>query len=98
MNTIVLNLENVELTHQQFHQLCQANQDWQLERTSKGELVIMPPIEAISGNKEADWLINPQQQQVEIYRLNQNVEIVQFPIRLLGKEVLPGFALDLPDS
>ncbi len=44
------------------------------------------------------WLINPQQQQVEIYRPNQDVEIVQFPIKLLGADILPGFVLDLPDS
>lgn len=43
------------------------------------------------------WLINPQQQQVAIYRPNQNVEIVQFPIKLLGEDVLPGFVLDLAD-
>lgn len=189
MNTVVLNLENVELTDDQFYHLCQVNQDWQIERTAKGELVIMPPVGGLSGNREADlitevniwnrqtklgkvfssstifrlpnggdrspdvawvklerwealteeeqekfppicpdfvielrsrtdalkplqekmqeylnsglllgWLINPQQQQVEIYRPNQDVEIVQFPIKLLGEKVLPGFVLDLPDS
>lgn len=44
------------------------------------------------------WLINPQQQQVEIYRPNQAVEIVNFPIRLSGEDVLPGFILELPFS
>lgn len=189
MNTVVLNLDNVELTDEQFYRLCQVNQDWQLERTAKGELVIMPPVGGISGSREADlitevniwnrqtklgkvfssstifrlpnggdrspdvtwvklerwealteeqqerfppicpdfvielrsrtdalkplqekmqeylnsglllgWLINLQQQQVEIYRPNQDVEIVQFPIKLSGEDVLPGFVLDLPDS
>lgn len=189
MNTVVLNLENVELTDDQFYHLCQVNQEWQLERTAKGELVIMPPVGGISGSREADlitevniwnrqtklgkvfssstifrlpnggdrspdvawmklerwealteeqqerfppicpdfvielrsrtealkplqekmqeylnsglllgWLINSQQQQVEIYRPNQDVEIVQFPIKLSGEDVLPGFVLDLPDS
>ena len=41
------------------------------------------------------WLINPQQQQVEIYRLGQNVEVLEAPISLGGEEVLPGFLLDL---
>jgi Uma2 family endonuclease len=41
------------------------------------------------------WLINPQQQQVEIYRLGQPVEILQSPITLNGEDVLPEFKLDL---
>ncbi len=36
---------------------------------------------------------NPQNQQVEIYRLGKPVEIVQLPILLSGEEVLPGFEL-----
>jgi Uma2 family endonuclease len=41
------------------------------------------------------WLINPQQQQVEIYRLGQDVEILQSPTMLSGEDVLSGFVLDL---
>jgi Uma2 family endonuclease len=41
------------------------------------------------------WLINPQQQQVEIYRLGQEVEVLQSPMALSGENVLPGFTLDL---
>jgi Uma2 family endonuclease len=41
------------------------------------------------------WLINPQQQQVEIYRLGKSVEIVQIPTLLSGEEVLPGFSLQV---
>jgi Uma2 family endonuclease len=41
------------------------------------------------------WLIDPQQQQVEIYRLGQDVEILQSPTTLSGEDVLPGFVLDL---
>jgi Uma2 family endonuclease len=187
MTAVILSLDNVGLTDDQFYNLCWANPDWQLERTAKGELVIMPPVGGVSGNREADlitdlnlwnrqtglgkvfssstifrlpeggdrspdaawvrlerwtalteeeresfppicpdfvielrsrtdpltplqekmqeylnsglrlgWLINPQQQQVEIYRLNQSVEIVPFPVRLSGEDVLPGFVLDLP--
>jgi len=40
-------------------------------------------------------LINPQDQQVEIYRLGQDVEILQSPATVSGEEVLPGFVLDL---
>ncbi len=41
------------------------------------------------------WLINPQQRQVEIYRLGQDVEILQSPTMLSGEDVLPDFILDL---
>jgi Uma2 family endonuclease len=41
------------------------------------------------------WLINPQQQQVEIYRLGKPIEILQSPHSLEGEDVLPGFTLDL---
>jgi hypothetical protein len=41
------------------------------------------------------WLINPQQQQVEIYRLQREVEIYNLPAALSGETVLPGFCLRL---
>jgi Uma2 family endonuclease len=42
------------------------------------------------------WLINPQQQQIEIYRLNcEEVEVLQSPTTLSGEDVLAGFTLDL---
>ncbi|WP_299403718.1 Uma2 family endonuclease [Acaryochloris sp. IP29b_bin.148] len=42
------------------------------------------------------WLINPQDQQVEIYQPEQDTEVRSLPTQLLGEEVLPGFTLDLP--
>lgn len=187
MIPVVLNLEAVNLTDEQFYRICQVNRDLQLERSAKGELLIMPPVGGKSGNREADlisllwlwnhqssigkvfssstifklpsggdrspdaawirldrwenltqeeqegflplcpdfvielrsrtdslkplqekmqeylnsglrlgWLINPQDEQVEIYRLNQAVEVVKFPATLSGEDVLPGFTLDLP--
>jgi Uma2 family endonuclease len=41
------------------------------------------------------WLINPQEQQVEIYREAAPAEILQSPQQLSGEEVLPGFVLNL---
>lgn len=41
------------------------------------------------------WLINYQDGQVEIYRQNQPLEIVQLPAILRGEEVLPGFELQV---
>ncbi|AFY54705.1 hypothetical protein Riv7116_2179 [Rivularia sp. PCC 7116] len=187
MMPVILSLDTVELTDEQFWRLCQQNRDWQLERSAKGELIVNPPVGGTSGNKEAGlisllwlwnqqtrlgkvfssstifklpgggdrspdaawiklerwqalseeeqekfppicpdfvielrsrtdqlkpleekmqeyinsglllgWLINPQDKQVEIYRPNQAVEVVNFPIDLSGEEVLPGFILKLP--
>ena len=187
MNTIILSLDKVELSDEQFEQLSQANPNWELERTAKGELVIMTPVGGISGNREADligilwfwnhqtklgkvfssqtifrlpnggdrcpdtawvkqerwdlltleeqakfppicpdfvielrsrtdslkilrekmqeylasglqlgWLINYQDEEVEIYRQNKEVEVVKFPVSLSGEDVLPGFVLTLP--
>ncbi|AFY80929.1 Uma2 family endonuclease [Oscillatoria acuminata] len=184
---IILNLKTVNLSDDQFYQLCQINENWRLEETAQGELLIMPPVGGVSGNRESDlngylwfwnrqtqlgkvfssstifilpqggkrspdvawvenarwesltqeqqekfvplcpdfvielrsrtdplkqlqdkmqeylnsglklgWLINPQTQQVEIYRPTQPVETLQLPTRLSGENILPGFTLDLP--
>jgi Uma2 family endonuclease len=185
--SVILNIKNVELSDDQFYQLCQINEDWKLEQTAKDELIILPPSNLITGNREAElngnlmiwnlqtkpgkvfssstvftlpnggkrspdvawianerwdsltikekekfakicpdfvielrsrtdslsqlqekmqeylnsglrlgWLIDPQNQQVEIYRQNQSVEIVSLPTSLSGENVLPGFILELP--
>ncbi|MGL5132654.1 MAG: Uma2 family endonuclease [Planktothrix sp.] len=184
---IILSFKNITFSNEQFYQLCQDNENWQLERTVEGELVIMPPVGGVSGNRESDlnadlviwnrqtqlgkvfssstifrlpnggdrspdvawvakerwelltleeqekfppicpdfvielrsrtdslnqlqakmqeylnsglrlgWLINPQEQQVEIYRPNQALEIVKLPTTLSGENVLPEFILNLP--
>lgn len=184
---VILNLTNVGLSDEQFYQLCQVNETLRLEQTAQGELIIMPPVGAISGNRESDlngflwlwnrqtklgkvfssstifilpnggkrspdvawianerwetltpeqqekfapicpdfvielrsrtdslnqlqtkmqeylnsglrlgWLINPQTQQVEIYRQNQPMELVSLPTTLSGEDILPGFMLELP--
>lgn len=176
----------LDLTGEQFWQLCQDNQDFQFERTATGELIIMPPTGGNTGKRNADllfqllawkrqnnlgevfdsntgftlpngadrspdaswvsrerwealtpeqqekfiplcpdfvvelmspsdrlektrqkmqeyqengarlgWLINRKQQQIEIYRLNQGVEILDHPNEISGEDVLPGFVLDL---
>jgi Uma2 family endonuclease len=52
--------------------------------------------EYLNSGLRLGWLINPQAQQVEIYRPNQTVEIVQLPVSLSGEDTLPGFVLNLP--
>ncbi|MBX9254556.1 Uma2 family endonuclease [Desmonostoc muscorum CCALA 125] len=186
MSALILNLyPTIELTDEQFFQLCQNNRDLRLERTAEGELIIMPPTGWESGNRnsrltqrlgnwtDADgtglafdsstgfkllnganrspdaswvsrqrlealnpdpdrflpmapdfavelrsasdslktvqekmreyinngvrlgWLIDPQNQRVEIYRPGQDVEILPSPTSLSGEDVLRGFVLDL---
>jgi len=46
--TITLNLKSVNLSDEQFYQLCHSNDDWRIEQTAEGELIIMPPIGAIN--------------------------------------------------
>ncbi len=41
------------------------------------------------------WLIDPQNQRVEIYRPGQAVEVLQNPDTLSGEAILPGFTLSL---
>ncbi|MBW4563119.1 MAG: Uma2 family endonuclease [Mojavia pulchra JT2-VF2] len=186
MNALILNLHpTIELTDEQFFQICQNNRDLRLELTAEGELIIMPPTGWESGNRnsrltqrlgnwaDADgtgltfdsstgfklpnganrspdaswvnrerltalnpdpakflpmapdfvaelrsatdsleilqrkmqeyiangvrlgWLIDPQNQRVEIYRIGREVEVLQSPTSLSGEDVLPGFVLDL---
>ncbi|MBE9201293.1 MULTISPECIES: Uma2 family endonuclease [unclassified Nodularia (in: cyanobacteria)] len=186
MTALILNLSPaIDLTDEQFFQLCQNNRDLRLERTAEGELILMPPTGWKSGNRnsrltqrlgnwaDADgtglafdsstgyklpnganrspdaswvsrerlealnpnparflpmapdfavelrsasdslqtlqhkmqeyidngvrlgWLIDPQNQRVEIYRPGQAVEILQAPSSLSGEDILPGFVLDL---
>jgi Uma2 family endonuclease len=53
--------------------------------------------EYITNGSRLGWLIDRKNQQVEIYRQNQDVEILDHPRTLSGEDVLPGFVLDLTD-
>jgi Uma2 family endonuclease len=188
MEAITLNLKTVELSDEQFYRLCRANEQWKLERTPEGELIIMSPVGGVSGYREADfitdlniwnrqnqagkvfssstifrlpnggdrspdaawvslerwnslsleeqeifppicpdfiielrsrtdqleplqmkmqeylnsglrlgWLINPQDQQVEVYRPQKEVEFVSLPAILSGEDELMGFELSLSE-
>ncbi len=41
------------------------------------------------------WLINPEKKQVEIYRQEQEKEVLEHPKTISGEDVLPDFILDL---
>ncbi len=187
MTTLTLNLNPIiKLTDDQFFQLCQENENIRLERTAKGELIIMSPAGGETSNSNAGltaqiwiwnqqnklgkvfdssggfklpngankapdtswvklerwdaltpeqqkkfppicpdfvvelmspsdnlketqdkmkeyrdngavlgWLINRKSRQVEIYRPNQEVEVLESPATVSGEDVLPGFILNL---
>lgn len=57
MTPIVLNLTPfVELSDEQFYQLCQNHRDLKFERTAQGELVIVAPVGGEGGSWEADLI------------------------------------------
>lgn len=51
--------------------------------------------EYIDNGARLGWLIDQKNKQVEIYRPNQDVEVLNNPVSLSGEDVLPGFVLDL---
>ncbi|MEC4895795.1 MAG: Uma2 family endonuclease [Oscillatoria sp. PMC 1051.18] len=72
--------------------------DFALELRSKSDN--MQPLrqkmqEYLANGLRLGWLIDAKNQRVEIYRQNQDVEVLNSPMSLLGEEVLPGFVLDL---
>ena len=54
MNALTINLKSlIEMTDEQFFQLCQNNHELRFERNANGELIIMPPTGGETGNKNA---------------------------------------------
>ncbi len=181
-----VDLKQVDLTDEQFYQLCIHNPDLNIERSAQGVLILIPPVGGESGHRELElggelylwnkqtgrgkvfssstmfklpgggdrspdaawvegsrwqsltpeqrqkfppiapdfvielrsrtddlemlqekmheymesgvrlgWLLNPQDQQVEIYRQGQAKEVRTLPTQLSGESVLPGFVLSV---
>ena len=54
MNALTVNLKSlIEMTDEQFFQLCQNNRELRFERNANGDLIIMPPTGGETGNKNA---------------------------------------------
>lgn len=187
MEALTINASKAKLTDDQFFEICHQNEGLRFEMTAQGDLIVMPPVGGLSGDREMSlgakvwnwndfsglgrvfssstvfqlpngakrspdvawveksrwdtlsrdaqerfpplapdfvielrsrtddlavlqakmheyaengvrlgWLINPQDQQVEIYQPEQDVEMRSLPTQLSGEEILPGFTLDLP--
>jgi len=63
MTVVEIKFESWQLSDEQFFQLCQDNRDLRLERSAKGDLIIMPPTGGETGNSNAGitaqlWLWN----------------------------------------
>ncbi len=74
--------------------------DFVVELRSKSdnmELLREKMREYMENGSRLGWLIDRKNQKVEIYRQNQDVEILDNPRTLSGEDVLPGFVLDLTD-
>lgn len=63
MTTLLIQTESIPLiinfpaiahmTHGQFYEFCQVNQDLRIERTATGEVIIMPPAFSDTGNRNS---------------------------------------------
>ncbi len=55
MTAITLDLHPIiDLTDEQFYQLCQANPDIKIERDAEGKIIVMPPTGGNTGRRNAD--------------------------------------------
>ncbi|GAB4147155.1 MAG: Uma2 family endonuclease [Cyanobacteria bacterium J069] len=68
----------------------------------RSETDTLPPLqtkmqEYLDSGVRLGWLINPQDQQVEIYRPGRAVEVRNLPTELSGEAVLPDFLLSLTE-
>ena len=54
MQALTLDFNSIiDLTDEQFYQLCQTNQNLRFERNATGEIIIMPPVGGESSNRNA---------------------------------------------
>ena len=81
---------------EKFSQICP---DFVIELRSRSDslkLLQEKMQEYLNSGLRLGWLIDLQNQQVEIYRQNKPIKIVKLPTSLSGENVLPGFVLELP--
>ncbi len=86
------------LTPQQKGTFAEVCPDFVVELRSSSDA--LQPLQAkmqeyLENGARLGWLINPQQQQVEIYRAGQTVNVLAQPHQLSGEDVLQSFVLKL---
>lgn len=73
MASLTLNLNPIiQLTREQFYQLCETNPDLKLERNAQGELIVMPPTGGETGRSNSSvnaqvYLWNEEKQLGEVF-------------------------------
>lgn len=87
---VILNVEKVGLTQEQFSQLCRDNRDFRMELTARKELIIMPPVGLASG-----WRENILCYHLTAWALKDGTGIVCSPSALYR---LPNSAFRGPDA
>ncbi|NMG05714.1 Uma2 family endonuclease [Brasilonema sp. UFV-L1] len=70
-------------------ELRSSNDDWKRLQTKMSEY--------LNNGAKLGWLIDLETWEVEIYRPNQDVEILESPVALSGEDVLPGFVFSLEE-
>ena len=82
-----------EIERQRFAPICP---DFVLELRSSSDSIAQlskKMQEYIENGALLGWLINPQDQEVEIYRPNQEKQILKNPIEISAENILPNFTL-----
>lgn len=72
MDTVTLDFQSIELTDEQFYQLCLNNRDLRFERNANGDLLIMSPTGGETGNLNAGiiaqlWIWNDRYQLGKVF-------------------------------
>jgi Uma2 family endonuclease len=57
MDTLTIDFEGVNLSDDDFYQLCINNRNFRFERNHKGDLIIMPPTGGATGKRNSDLII-----------------------------------------
>lgn len=86
------------LTTEQKQKFIPLAPDFALELMSPSDYLVNTQAkmqEYLDNGVKLGWLINPEAKQVEIYRINQDVEVLNSPQTLSGEDILPSFVLDL---
>ncbi len=53
---LLVDMQDVHLTDEQFYQLCIHNPELNIERNARGVLIVMSPVGGDSGSREADYI------------------------------------------
>jgi Uma2 family endonuclease len=82
----------VGLTDEQFYQLCVANEQWRLELTADGELIIMPPTGGESGmrNSHINLQLGLWNRQTQLGKVFDSSTEFRLPNGAFRSPMLPG--------